>query len=180
MKKKLILAVLGGIVIASVFIGCSNFFEHDVKITNNSTRDVQFTIKNYGDTVYALESGESMTLELYNDPCLSFVGHPRVGYASHTSVNIFDLSSYKCIVYNHLPYDVVITEKNYRLGDESDDDGIVIGVNAELEKVLYTEKPSFIVKECGGAEREFSYTLKKYSTTTDGKIDTVYEVHIMI
>lgn len=172
-----------------LFVGCGNFTEHDVKISNNSSRDVRFTIKNYGDTVYALDSGDAITLELYNDPRLSFVGHPRVGYTSHTSVEIFDLTAYKCIVYNHQPYKMVITESGYRLGDESDDGGILIeGSHVEesvvvfptVETVLYTENPSFIVKECGGSEREFSYTLKKYAETTDEKTETVYELHITL
>ena len=57
---------------------CSNLFEHDVEITNNSSYDVSFQLERYGDTVYTLASGESVTLEIYNNPTLVFQNHPRV------------------------------------------------------------------------------------------------------
>lgn len=140
-----------------LFLGCENFLEHDVLISNDSSVSVRFRLERYDDTVYTLNSGKKITLKIYNNPTLIFEGNPRVDYTSTSSVSIFDIKSYDCIIINKTLFDVKIKELNFKLGEEQDDGGVTIPkaygivddtdtvniVFPKVSKKLYTLSPLF-------------------------------------
>lgn len=130
--------------ILSVFLcfSCSNFFEHDVEISNNSSYEVSFQLERYDDTVYTLASGKSITLEIYNNPTLVFQGNPRVAYSSNTSVRIYNLTAYEYNVTNNSSASIVLSEKNGLLGDTYGETVTLTG-SETLAITVYAKKPSW-------------------------------------
>ena len=157
---------------AGLLFSCQNFTEHDVKITNSSSIEVTFSLERYGRGSYTLASGESVTLNIFNNPTLVFDGYPRVGYTSGDSVNIFDLTAYTLKICNETENEVILTEKHNLLGDESDVNGICVEADCNGENPLstkiYTRNPVFTAKATGG-EKSFSCEVSK-STENGGII----------
>ncbi|MCR5605459.1 MAG: hypothetical protein K6F69_01410, partial [Treponema sp.] len=110
------------VLFAAVFTSCSSVFVHDdYTIENKSSKTVSFTLQNYSDqTVYTLESGESIEKELYSLARLNFVDTERVYYtAGNDSTKIYDSPSYTYTVINTLGSTVTLSETNGLLGDTS-------------------------------------------------------------
>ena len=147
---------------AGLLFSCQNSTEHDIKITNSSSIEVTFSLERYGRGSCTLASGESVTLNIFNNPTLVFEGYPRVGYTSGDSVNIFDLTAYTLKICNKTGIDLILTEKHNLLGDESDVGGFSVSAdyNEEKSPKIYTRNPVFAAKSAGG-EESFSCTVSK-------------------
>lgn len=162
---------------AGLLFSCQNFTEHDVKITNSSSIEVTFSLERYGRGSYTLASGESVTLNIFNNPTLVFEGYPRVGYTSGDSVNIFDLTAYTLKIFNNTESEVILTEKHNLLGDESDVSGIAVKANSDdedfISSKIYTKNPVFTAKSAGG-EETFSCEVSK--STENG--ETIFILNI--
>lgn len=162
---------------AGLLFSCQNFTEHDVKITNSSSIEVTFSLERYGRGSYTLASGDSVTLNIFNNPTLVFDGYPRVGYTSGDSVNIFDLTAYTLKIFNNTESEAILTEKHNLLGDESDVSGISVEANTDEENPLsakiYTRNPVFTAKSSDGDET-FSCEVSK--STENG--ETIFILNI--
>lgn len=162
---------------AGLLFSCQNFTEHDVKITNSSSIEVTFSLERYGRGSYTLASGDSLTLNIFNNPTLVFEGYPRVGYTSGDSVNIFDLTAYTLKIFNNTENEAILTEKHNLLGGESDVNGISVGAAADEENPpsskIYTSNPVFAAKSSDG-EETFSCEVSK--STENG--ETIFILNI--
>jgi len=162
---------------AGLLFSCQNFTEHDVKITNSSRIEVTFSLEHYGRGSYTLASGESMTLNIFNNPTLVFDGYPRVGYTSGDSVNIFDLTAYTLKICNNTESYLILTEKHNLLGDESDAGGFSVSADSNEEKSvltkIYNKNPVFTAKSSDGTETFFCEVSK---STENG--ETIFVLNI--
>ena len=109
---------------------------------SRQTDSQKFQLERYGDTVYTLASGESVTLEIYNNPTLVFQNHPRVTYSSNTSVKIYDLTAYEYTVTNNSSATVILSEENGLLGDVYGDTETIAG-GESVSVTVYAKSPSW-------------------------------------
>lgn len=167
---------------AGLLFSCQNFTEHDVKITNSSSIEVTFSLERYDRDSYTLASGDSLTLNIFNNPTLVFEGYPRVGYTSGDSVKIFDLTAYTLKIFNNTESEVILTEKHNLLGDESDVSGLSVEANTDeaaadeenpRSSKIYTSNPVFAAKSSDG-EETFSCEVSK--STENG--ETIFILNI--
>ena len=120
MKGKFILAA--AFFAALAFFGCKDFEDywtpHDFIISNNSSRQVTFSINNYGDGRYELGAGQFIILQLYDNPGFDLKYHPRVCYSSGAaSAYFYDMESYVFEISNSCLHELVLSEKDNLLTD---------------------------------------------------------------
>jgi hypothetical protein len=138
---------------AILFVSCDTFMLHDFEIKNDSSCDVSFRLVKYSDkNIYALASGASLILDLYDQPDIEFINHERVYFVSgNSSGHIYDLQKYSYLVVNNGNYDVHLSEKNGMLGDTF---GNVEKISRQGTKKIfvYTDNPkwnaTFCIEEC--------------------------------
>ena len=117
MKKVLFPSVF---LLGLLFLSCGNniWTAGDFCITNSSSKNVSFKVKNYGEAVHSLNVGASVVLQLYDHPDFIFIGNPRVTFSSgFTSAMFYDMKRRTYEVSNNSFYDVVLSENNNMLTD---------------------------------------------------------------
>lgn len=138
--------------ILACFASCNSFIRHDFCITNNSSQKVEFKLIGYGDEVYSLDSKESITLDLYDNPKVELQNNERVRFISGQSSGEFkDAVSYECIFYNHTESKVIVTETKNNLDENVELEAsrqIINGDKIETEiyqitSRIYSLKPDF-------------------------------------
>lgn len=118
MKTKFALVV--PLLLCVVFCACrANVWSaDDFVVTNASSKNVSFKVKNYGEAVHSLNAGASMVLQLFDHPSFIFVDNPRVAYSSSfSSAMFYDMKRRTYEVSNNSFYDVVLSENNNMLTD---------------------------------------------------------------
>lgn len=98
--------------------GCKNnvWSAGDFKVTNSSSKNISFKIKNYGDDVHSLNAGESSVFQLYDHPEFIFIGNPRVFYDSgFTSAEFRDMKKRVFSVHSNSLSELILFEKNNML-----------------------------------------------------------------
>ena len=141
--NKLFFTLLG---VSIFFVSCNSFVEHDVEIENKSSETVHFTVDNYPDIEkQTLQSGESVTLDLYDHPRLSFNDYERVYFETgNSSVSIYDLEKYKYRIVNTSEKDdAEIIEENNMMGTSESEAVVTVPKNTSQTVYVYTKKPSF-------------------------------------
>ena len=100
--------------------GCKNnvWSAGDFKVTNSSSKNVSFKIKNYGDEVHSLNAGDSEVLQLYDHPSFIFLNNPRVTYTSgFTSAEFRDMKKSVYSIHSSSLYALILSEKNNMMTD---------------------------------------------------------------
>lgn len=140
--NKLVFALLG---VSIFFVSCNSFIEHDVEIENKSSETVHFTVDNYPDIEkQTLQSGESVTLDLYDHPRLSFNDYERVYFETgNSSVSIYDLEKYEYCIVNTSENDTDIIEENNMMGTSKSETVVTVTKDTPATVYVYTKKPSF-------------------------------------
>ncbi len=141
--NKLVFALLG---VSIFFVSCNSFVEHDVEIENKSSETVHFTVDNYPDIEkQTLQNGESVTLDLYDHPRLSFNDYERVYFETgNSSVSIYDLEKYEYRIVNTSEKDdAEIIEENNMMGTSESEAVVTVTKDTPATVYVYTKKPSF-------------------------------------
>ncbi len=122
---------------------CSYFLKHDYTITNNSSFNLAFKVKNYGEDIYSVNSGDSIELSLYDSPTLIFPNNERVAfYGGADEGEIKNLECYEYKIENTSSKTVILSETKNMLGD-------TYGTTVELESSdtqtvnVYTQAPNW-------------------------------------
>lgn len=110
------------LLISLFFTSCSYFNDyfiaHDFTITNNSSYDLTFKVKNYGDTLYNLSPSASIKLELFDHPNFIIINNLRVSYNTGvSSAEFYDMEKNVYTISNMCFYDVIVSDKNNMLTD---------------------------------------------------------------
>lgn len=114
----------------------------DYDINNKSSVTVSFNMPEYGDDIYTLDAGTSMTKNMYSDPVIKFTNNPRVSKKYNTgSLDFNDLTSYTCTLYNPNTQTITVSEKNDLAGSS----GETFTLATEETKTIkvYTKTPDF-------------------------------------
>ncbi|MBP5446628.1 MAG: hypothetical protein J6X95_00780 [Treponema sp.] len=112
MKKVLFPSVF---LLGLLFLSCGNniWTAGDFCITNSSSKNVSFKVKNYGEAVHSLNVGASVVLQLYDHPDFIFIGNPRVTFSSgFTSAMFYDMKKRVYSIHSSSLSALVLSEKN--------------------------------------------------------------------
>ncbi len=122
---------------------CSYFLKHDYTITNNSSFNLSFKVKNYGEDIHSVDSGNSIELSLYDSPTLIFPNNERVAfYGGADEGEIINLECYEYKIENLSSKTVILSESKNLLGD-------TYGTTLELKENtsqtvnVYTQSPKW-------------------------------------
>ena len=153
-KAQIILALsLLSLFLSQFFLSsCENFIEHDYTIQNNSSTSVTFSIDGYGDALYTLDSGSSISKNLYSNIKLTFYGNPRVSYYSKSDKCVIeDLEYYSYTVTNTTSYEITLSEANNMLGKTYGDTAQIPASTlssdstaASTTVIVYTSSPEWL------------------------------------
>lgn len=135
MIKKNILGIF--LFILVLFLGCDSdsVFKDSYSITNSSSNDATFTIKETGDK-YSLAVGESESYTLYDYPKITITSKYHQTYSyDDGDVIISDMTKYSLHIENKYSKKVIVTEDNDLL--EEYGDKIEIVANGTKDTSVY-------------------------------------------
>ena len=122
---------------------CSYFLKHDYTITNNSSFNLSFKVKNYGEDVHCVDTGSSIELYLYDSPTLIFPDNERVAfYGGADEGEIKNLECYEYKIENLSSKTVILSESKNLLGDTY---GTTLELEGDTSKTVnvYTQSPKW-------------------------------------
>lgn len=125
------------------FSSCSYFLKHDYTITNNSSFDLSFKVKNYGEDIHSVKAGNSIELSLYDSPTLIFPNNERVYFCGGADEGeIKNLECYEYKIENLSSRSVILSETKNLLGDTY---GTTVELDANTSQTVnvYTQAPKW-------------------------------------
>lgn len=132
-----------GVLFTFAFSSCSYFLKHNYTITNNSSFNLSFKVKNYGEDIHSVDAGSSIELSLYDSPTLIFPDNERVAfYGGADEGEIKNLECYEYKIENLSSKTVILSESKNLLGDTY---GTTLELEGDTSKTVnvYTQSPKW-------------------------------------
>lgn len=142
-----------------ILFSCNSAFKDDYTITNISSSEANFTVKENGNDIYTLSAGEKKDFTLYDYPKITIVSKAHQTYAyDNGDINITDMKKYSLYIENQTLLEITLTEEN----DLLEDYGTVLTISPESTKDSYAYGNSFIAIDSKGNKRECQLIEKNY------------------